>query len=70
MGLNRYGEALAAYDKSLALNPDLIEAWLGRGTALNRIKRFEEAFTDYNKALALLKFGKVRFVAPTDLGLL
>ena len=29
--LKRYDEAFAAYDKALALKPDLAEAWLGRG---------------------------------------
>ena len=42
--LKRYEEAFAAYDKALALKPDLAEAWLGHGNVLTALKRYEEAF--------------------------
>ncbi|MFZ0347753.1 MAG: tetratricopeptide repeat protein [Pseudolabrys sp.] len=29
--LKRHQEALAAYERAVALKPDLAEAWLGRG---------------------------------------
>src|SRR5262249_37592374 len=38
---------------ALALKPDLVEAWLGRGNALKACKQYEEAFAAYDKALAL-----------------
>ncbi len=45
-------EALAAYDKALALKPDLAEAWLGRGNVFSTLKRYDEALAAYNAALA------------------
>ena len=51
--LKRYDEAFAAYDKALALKPDLAEAWLGRGNVFVDLKRYDEAFAAYDKALAL-----------------
>ena len=51
--LKRYDEAFAAYDKALALKPDLAEAWLGRGNVFYDLKRYDEASTAYDKALAL-----------------
>ena len=47
--LGKYDGALAAYE-AMALNPDLIEAWLGRANSLQAYKRYEEAFTAYDKA--------------------
>jgi predicted TPR repeat methyltransferase len=49
--LKRYEEALAAYDKALALEPDLAEAWLARATALRELNRSEEAIAAYRRAL-------------------
>ena len=40
----RYDEAFAAYDKALALKPDLENAWLGRGNVFCDLKRYDEAF--------------------------
>ena len=44
---------LAAYDKALALKPNVAEAWLGRGNVFTGLKRHDEAFAAYDKALAL-----------------
>ena len=33
--------------------PDLAEAWLGRGNVFFDLKRYDEAFAAYDKALAL-----------------
>ena len=51
--LKRYDEAIVAYDKALALKPDLAGAWLGRGNVFYDLKRHDEAFAAYDKALAL-----------------
>ncbi len=51
--LKRHDEALAAYDKALALKPDLAEAWLGRGNIFSELKRHDDALAAYDKALAL-----------------
>ena len=53
MRLKRYDDAFAAYDKALALKPDLPEAWLGRGNVLCDLKRHDDAVAAYDKALAL-----------------
>ena len=49
-GLKRYDEAFAAYDKAVALKPDLAGAWFGRGNAFTALKRYDEAFAAYDKA--------------------
>ena len=51
--LKCHDEAFAAYDKALALKPDLENAWLGRGNAFYALKRYDEAFAAYDKALAI-----------------
>jgi predicted O-linked N-acetylglucosamine transferase (SPINDLY family) len=40
-------------NKALELEPDLAEAWLGRGSVLAELKRYDEAVTSFDKALAL-----------------
>ena len=50
--LDRPDEALASYDKALALKPDYAEALNNRGNASD-LKRPEEALASYDKALAL-----------------
>src|SRR5262249_34012160 len=52
-GLGCFDEAVAAYDKALAINPGLAEAWVGRGNASYERKEFNEAFAAYDRALAL-----------------
>ena len=51
--LKRPEEALASYDKAIALKPDDAEAYNNRGNALNNLKRFDEALASYDKAVAL-----------------
>jgi protein O-GlcNAc transferase len=51
--LNRYDDALAAYDKALSLKPHLAEAWLGRGTVLTDLNRYNDVFAAYDKAFSL-----------------
>src|SRR5262249_48196813 len=53
VNLKRFDEALAAYDKALAVKPDLAGAWLGRGIVLTELKRYDETFAAYDNALAL-----------------
>jgi tetratricopeptide (TPR) repeat protein len=49
----RYENAIAAYDKALAIKPDEPDAWNNRGNALYQIGRTEEAIASYDKALAI-----------------
>ena len=48
--LKRSEEALASYDKAIALKPDYAEAYNNRGNALQDLKRSEEALASYDKA--------------------
>ena len=49
----RFDEALASYDRAIALKPDYVEAFLNRGIVLEQLKRLEEAVASYNQAIAL-----------------
>src|SRR5208283_2278841 len=51
--LKRNEEALASYDRALALKRDFAEALNNRGGALSALKRHEEALSSYDRALAL-----------------
>ena len=51
--LKRYDEAFAAYDKALALKPDLAEAWLGRGNLFDKCKSHEEASVAFTKVIEI-----------------
>ncbi len=49
----QYEEALAAYDRSLALRPDDPEAHNNRGAALGNLGRHEESLAAHDRVLAL-----------------
>lgn len=49
----RRADALASYDKALALRPDFFEAHFNRGNLLLELKRPEEALKSYDQLLAL-----------------
>ena len=50
---HRYEEAVASYDKSLAINLDNDWAWFYRGYALGSLERYEEAVASCDKSLAI-----------------
>ncbi len=50
---NRYEDALASYDRALALQPDYVEAHHNHGNALFKLRRLEQAVQSYDRALAL-----------------
>src|SRR5258706_10541844 len=50
--LGRQNEAIASYDKAIALKPDYTSAISNRGNALMDLKRIEEAIASYEQALA------------------
>lgn len=52
-GLGRREDALASYDRALALDPRHAEAFNNRGAALHELKRDAEALESYDRALAL-----------------
>jgi tetratricopeptide (TPR) repeat protein len=51
--LNRYEEAIASYDRTLALVPKADAAWFNRGLALASLKRYKEAITSFDEALRI-----------------
>jgi tetratricopeptide (TPR) repeat protein len=51
--LGRLEEALASYEKALAISPDHVEALNGRGNAQREVGRLEEALISYDKALTI-----------------
>ena len=48
-----YPQALEAYNRSLELKPDNLDALNNRGMTLDELKRYEEALKDYSHALEL-----------------
>jgi predicted TPR repeat methyltransferase len=48
----RLSEALAIYDRALALKPDHADALNNRGNILQALRRFDEALASYDKAVA------------------
>ena len=52
-GQRRHTEALASFDRALAVQPDYAEALYNRGVTLQELKRFDEALGSYDRALAL-----------------
>jgi protein O-GlcNAc transferase len=51
--MKRHGEALASFDRALAIDPDDTDALNGRGNVLKEMRRFAEALASYEKAVAL-----------------
>ncbi len=51
-GEARYREALEAFDRALALDPDAPDALLARAVTRQRLGRREEALADYDRAIA------------------
>src|SRR5207249_502510 len=51
--LKRYKDALANYDKAIAINPNYAEAYNNRGLIFYNLKQYNAALADYNKAIAI-----------------
>ena len=51
--MQRHEEALASYDKAIALKPDYANAHYNRGSILKQMKRQREALASYDRAIAL-----------------
>ena len=52
VGAQGYEEALAAYDKALAIKPDVEGAWIGRSNVFTELGRYDEAFIAFDKAVS------------------
>ncbi len=48
-----YEEAIACYDRAVAIKPDDYEAWNERGIALGNLGRYEEAIASFEHTLAI-----------------
>ena len=51
--LERYGEAIADFNKASALQPNYSEAFYNKGKSLSELKRYDEALAAFNEALSL-----------------
>jgi tetratricopeptide (TPR) repeat protein len=51
--LQRFDEAVASFDKAIALKSDFAEPFCNRGGALQQLQRFDEALASYDKAIGL-----------------
>jgi tetratricopeptide (TPR) repeat protein len=51
--IGRQADAIAAFDRALALKPDYVEALYNRGAALARLNRLQDAIADFERALVI-----------------
>ena len=51
--MERYNEALTAFDQALELRPDDDAAQANKGVALARMERYDEALAAFDRALKL-----------------
>src|SRR6185437_12916577 len=49
----RWDEAIAAYDRALAIAPQDAGPWAGKGTAHYSRRRYQDAYAAYDRALAI-----------------
>ena len=49
----QHGEAVASYDRALAMRPEYAEAWYNRGIALEKQGRYPDGLDSYDRALAI-----------------
>ncbi|MGK7888757.1 MAG: tetratricopeptide repeat protein [Leptolyngbyaceae cyanobacterium] len=49
----RYEDAIALYDKALAMTPDLYDAWLGKAATLLVLQQYNDALVAYEHATGL-----------------
>ncbi|MBE9199465.1 MULTISPECIES: serine/threonine-protein kinase [unclassified Nodularia (in: cyanobacteria)] len=51
--LQRYQDALAAYQEAVNINPDFVPGWSGQGKTLSELKKYEEALAAYDQAIQI-----------------
>ncbi len=68
-GLEKYEDAVEAYDKALKIEPKDAEVWYSKGVVLGRLGRYEDAVEAYDKALEIEpKYAEVWNNKGLDLG--
>src|SRR5262249_50840286 len=65
--LNRLTEALASYQRSLAVQPNHLAALKSCGRVLLKLRRFDEALASYDKSIAVLPDASARYGRGTAL---
>ena len=51
--LERYKEAIAAYEKAIEIEPNYYQTWYNKGIALSDLVRYEEAIYAFDQALEI-----------------
>jgi tetratricopeptide (TPR) repeat protein len=51
--LKRFDEALASYDRAIAVRPEFVEALVNRGNTLQQLQRFDAALASFDRAVAV-----------------
>jgi tetratricopeptide (TPR) repeat protein len=51
--LNKYDEAIKAFDKAIEINPQYSLAWYNKGRALYKLNKYDEAIKAYDKAIEI-----------------
>ncbi|MDB9305831.1 MULTISPECIES: serine/threonine-protein kinase [Cyanophyceae] len=51
--LQRYQDALAAYQEAVSISPDYVPGWNGQGKTLSQLKKYEEALAAYDQAIQI-----------------
>ncbi|NET55778.1 MAG: serine protease [Symploca sp. SIO2E6] len=51
--LERFPEALTAFERSIQIKPDFYQAWYGRGQVLYTLGEYEEALKSYDRTLQI-----------------
>ncbi|MGK7897308.1 MAG: tetratricopeptide repeat protein, partial [Xenococcus sp. (in: cyanobacteria)] len=64
--LQRYQEAIVAYDKAIALKSEYLWLWNNRGEVYTKLGQIEKAIADFKKAIALNQ--QQSFVPSNNLG--
>jgi tetratricopeptide (TPR) repeat protein len=53
MSLNRFDEAVLAYDQAISLDANSSDAWYNKGNALKSIGKYDEAIRAYDEVIRL-----------------
>jgi len=59
----RFNEAIESYDMAIAINPKLIDAWIGKGVALYGLGNYNESLKAFDEAIKIVE--SRNYFAPT-----